>query len=128
MLLIAEKKAFSTTPNLSLELDAFCTNHTLTTADICKEVCDKHICDICDQMGEAILVATHLGLSKADIEAIKYRAGQDMKLMRLYILQEWKTEGLINGTATYQVLLEALLKCKSFNTAYEVCKLLKQGS
>ena len=73
------------------------------------------------------LVANHLGLSEADIQAIQHRSMQDQQLMRMYTLQEWKNKKLIYGTATYRVLLEALLSSGCAQTATQVCELLSRG-
>ena len=75
-------------------------------------------------MVHPILVANHLGLSQADIESIKFGARDSMELMRLYTLQKWKDKGVLDETATYRVLLEALLLSGNEETALEVCKLL----
>ena len=75
-------------------------------------------------MVNPILVANHLGLSQADIESIEFRARDNMKMMRLYTLKEWKDKGVLDETATYRVLLEALLLSGNEKTAFEVCKLL----
>ena len=69
-------------------------------------------------------MAAHLGLTQADIEAIEYRARPDEEVMRLYMLQEWKKKKTLDGTATYQVLLNALIKCKCSDSASLVCRLL----
>ena len=75
-------------------------------------------------MVHPILMANHLGLSQADIESIKFGAGDSMEMMRLYTLQKWRDKGTLDETATYRVLLEALLNSGNEETALEVCKLL----
>ena len=105
----------------STRLKDFCTLHRLTSNDIDKEVSEVHILEIYAQMVNPVLVANHLGLSKADIESIEFRAGKDMEMMRLYTLQAWKEKKILT---TYQVLLEALLNSKNSETALEICKLL----
>ena len=72
------------------------------------------------------LVAKHLGLSRADIQAIQHKSMQDEQLMRLYTLEEWKNKNLIYGTATYRVLLEASLRSGCAETATQVCELLSR--
>ena len=47
-----------------------------------------------------------------------------MEMMRLYTLQKWKDKGTLDETATYRVLLEALLLSGNEGTVLEVCKLL----
>ena len=69
-------------------------------------------------------MAAHLGLTREDVEAIESVARLDEKIMRLYMLQEWKKRSKIEGTATYQVLLKALLKCDCSNSVVKVCELL----
>ena len=108
----------------STRLDGFLTHHRLTSNDINKEVSDEHILEIYAQMVSPVLVANHLGLSHADIESIEFRARDSMEMMRLYTLQKWKDKGTLDETATYRVLLEALLNSGNEETALEVCKLL----
>ena len=110
-------------PSLTM-LEDFCTHHGLTTNDINKEVSEKHILEIYARMINPVLVANHLCLSKADIESIELRARDSMKLMRLYVLQDWKEMGSLDETATYGVLLEALLNSGNSKTALEISKLL----
>ena len=110
-------------PSLTM-LEGFCTHHGLTTNDINKEVSDEHILEIYAQMVNPTLVANHLCLSQADIASIKFRARDSMKLMSLYVLQDWKEKGILDETATYGALLEALLNSGSSKTALEICKLL----
>ena len=97
----------------------------LSSDDIDKEVSAEHILEIYPQMEKWELVAHHLGLSGPDIEAIQHKAKHDIRLMRLYTLQEWKSKGILNGTATYRVLLEALLRSGSSDSAVQVCRLLQ---
>ena len=75
-------------------------------------------------------VAYHLGLKPSDIEAIKTEAlaNGDVTLMRLFALQKWKSVGIIDGTATYRVLLEALIECECSKQALDVCRLLKTAN
>lgn len=73
------------------------------------------------------LVAVHLGLKTADIEAIKHDATHNFELMRLYALKKWQSIGLLTGTATYRVLIEALLKCGGSESAMQLCELLKKN-
>ena len=109
----------------STRLDGFLTYHRLSSNDIDKEVSDEHILEIYAQMVNPVLVANHLGLSQADIKSIEFRAkNSHMKLMTLYILQNWKEKGILYDTATYRVLLAALLSSGNEKTALEVCKLL----
>lgn len=49
----------------------------------------------------------------------------DAALMNLYTLQKWRSAGLINNTATYRKLLEALLESDENELAQEVCDLLR---
>ena len=112
----------------SSELVELCKRYKLSDNDINKEVSDEHIDEIYPQLEKWELVAHHLGLSGPDIEAIEHKAQRDVRLMRLYTLQEWKSKGTLNGTAVYRVLLEALLKSGSSNSAVQVCGLLQQSA
>ena len=70
-------------------------------------------------------MATHLGLTQADVQAIEGRARPDEELMRLYMLQEWRGKERLSGTATYQVLLKALIRVCSpsvLTTVVDMCK------
>ena len=109
----------------SPQLDELCNRFELSDDDIDKEVNDKHIRKIYSQLEKWKRVAAHLDLAQKDVEAIESRARPDEELMRLYMLQEWKTKNKINETATYQVLLEALLECSCSNSAVKVCELLQ---
>ena len=121
----------------SSQLVELCKRFELSTGDLYKEVSDDHILKICPQpekrgsLDSSYLqwlkwrgVATNLGLTQADIQAIESRARPDKRLMRLYVLQEWKKKNKISGAATYRVLLEALIKCDCLESANQVCELL----
>ena len=70
-------------------------------------------------------MSLHLGLEETDIEAIEHKAQRNVELMRLYALKKWKSIFQVDGTATYRVLLKALLKCGCTELALKVCELLK---
>ena len=112
----------------SSQLVELCKRYKLSDEDIDKEVSDEHIDEIYPQLEKWELVAHHLGLSGPDIEAIEHKAQRGVRLMRLYTLQEWKSKGTLDGTAVYRVLLEALLKSGSSNSAVQVCRLLQQST
>ena len=102
-----------------------CKRFELSNDDINKEVSDEHILEIYPQLENWRLVAVHLGLTQADVQAIEGRATLGGEtLMRVYMLQEWKKKKRLDGTATYQVLLEALIKCNCSTSALQVCELL----
>ena len=105
----------------SSQLVELCKKFKLSDEDIDKEVDDDHILEIYPQLKKWRLVAAHL---KVDVEAIETRARGDEELMRLYTLQEWKKEKRLDGSATYQVLLQVLIKCKCSESALRVCELL----
>ena len=108
------------------QLVELCKRFELSSDDIDKEVSDKHILKIYPQLKNWRRVAAHLGLTQADVQAIEGRAKSDEELMRLYMLQEWKTKKRLDGTATYQVLLEILIECGCSESAIQVCELLAQ--
>ena len=105
-----------------------CKRHKINDNGCDKEVGDSHIDEIYPQLEKWKMVAHHLGLSGPDIEAIEHKAQRDVRQMRLYTLQEWKSKGILDGTATYKYLLEALLKSGSSNSAVQVCKLLQKST
>ena len=73
-------------------------------------------------------MAVHLGLTQADVQAIVSQATLGGEtLMRVYMLQEWKKKKRLDGTAVYRVLLEALLKSGSTNSAIQVCRMLQES-
>ena len=120
----------------SVQLDDICKQFDLSTDDIDKEVTDEDILKIYPQLEKWKKVGAHLGLTYVDIIDIEqrakpiqetahldgtYYAKPDEELMRLYMLQEWKGKG--DETATYRVLLKALLKCNCTGSAIQVsCK------
>ena len=109
----------------SSQLVELCKRFELSNDDINKEVSKEHILKIYQQLDKWRLVAAHLGLTKADVQAIVSQAAlEGEELMRLYMLQEWKAKRTLDGSATYQVLLEALTKCSCSESALQVCKLL----
>ena len=110
----------------SSQLVELCKRFELSNDHMDREVSDSHINEIYPQLGKWKLVAHHLGLSGPDLEAIEHKAQGDVRLMRLYTLQEWKSKGVIDGTATYRVLLKALLKSGSSDSAVQVCRLLQR--
>ena len=99
--------------------------YRLTDENIDMEVTDKHILKIYSRLENWKRVAAHLGLTRADIQAIESGARPDEELMRLYMLQEWKSKKRFNGEITYQFLLEALIECNCSESAFQVCELLK---
>ena len=107
------------------QLVELCKNHELSQDDIKREVSEEHILEIYAQLEKWKQVAAHLRLTREDVEAVESRARTDEELMRLYMLQEWKKRNKINKMATYQVLLEALLKCTCSKSAVKLCELLK---
>ena len=84
-----------------------------------------HILEIYSQLVNWKRLAAHLGLKNYDVEAIEYKAGRDVKLMRLYTLEEWKDKGILDGTATYKVLLEALIRSENSEMAIKLRELLR---
>ena len=68
-------------------------------------------------------MGAHLGLTQADIVKIESQAKPDKELMKLYMLQKWKTMRIQErGTPTCQVLLDALLKCGCTASAITICR------
>lgn len=95
---------------------------TLSAKDLGQECSDQHINDIYMELKNWELVANHLGLKSNQIEDIKSNSSAQLK--RLHTLQKWKSNECITGFATYQVLLEALLKSECNELAIRVCHLL----
>ena len=108
----------------SSQLVKLCSRFNLSDDDIKKEVSDDHILQIYPQLEKWKRVAAHLGLTRADIGAIESEARPDEELMRLYMLQKWKEKKTLDGTASYQVLLEALISCTCSKSAVQVCEML----
>ena len=112
----------------SSQLVDLCKRYNLSDEDIDKEVSNEHIGEIYRQLENWEQVAHHLGLSGPDIEAIECKAGRNVELMRLYTLRKWKSKKRLDGTVVYRVLLKALLKSGSLNSAAQVCKLLQKSA
>ena len=108
----------------SPQLVELCERFDFSNTSIEKEVSDKHILKIYPQLEKWKRVAAHLDLTQADVQAIEGGARPDEVLMRLYMLQEWKRKKRLDGTATYQVLLEALIECDCSESAIQVCEQL----
>ena len=108
----------------SPQLVELCKRYKLSNKDIDKEVSDTHIQEVYLQLEKWELVAHHLGLTTSDIEVITGRAFQ-AELKRWHVLQEWKDQKRVDGTATYRFLLEALIKCHCSNSVVQVCELLR---
>ena len=68
-------------------------------------------------------VASHLGLSNAEVEEVQ-RDGTEEKERKRKILEVWKAR--FGFKATYKVLIEALLEIGRADQAQEVCHLLVQ--
>ena len=107
-------------PQSSLLVE-LCKRYQLSSEDIDKEVSDKHILDIYPLLEKWKRVAAHLGLTQADVQAMESHARSDEELMRLYTLQEWKRKKTLDGQATYQVLLNALINSSCSVSAVQVC-------
>ncbi len=109
------------------ELDALLSSNGLTYKDVDGECEDEHILNISLQLEKWELVATRLGLTPAEIEAIKYNNQCNIEMMRLNCLKKWKSKALLSGTATYRVLLQALLALSCNDQAKQACSLLKES-
>ena len=105
------------------KVDALPLSNRLTCKNVNIECSDDHILKISQQLEKWELVATRLGLTAAEIEAIEYN-NRNIEMMRLNCLKKWKSKALLSGTATYQVLLQALLDCGCNDQAKQVCSLL----
>ena len=108
-------------PPHSSQLAKLCKRFQLSSKDIDKKVSDAHILEIYPQLEKWKRVAAHLGLTRADIQAIEGQARPDKKLMRLHMLQEWKMKKRLDGIDTYYVLLNALIECNCSVSAVQVC-------
>ena len=91
-----------------------------------QEISEEDILEIYPQLENWLQVAPLLGLTPPDLEAIKHKAMGDVKLMRMYMLQEWKSRSLLSGQDTYRVLLDALVKSQSTKTVKHVCEMLQR--
>ena len=111
----------------SSQLMELCKRFELSNDTIDKEISDDHILEIYPQLENWRLVAVHLGLTHIDIQAVVSQATlEGESLMRVYMLQEWKRKKRLEGKATYQVLLKALIKCNCSASAIQVCELLSE--
>ena len=101
----------------SPQLVDLCKEFGLVNDDIAKEVSDEHILEIYQLLVEWRQVAVHLGLTQGSIEDVEFAAKPDEELMGLNMLQKWKRHEI----ATYQILLEALIKCELSESAKQLC-------
>ena len=86
-----------------------------------EEVSDEHIKEISTILDSWNLIASHLDLSKGEIEAVdKNRKTEEEK--RLLMLQKWKQALFFK--ATYKKLLEALLTVRRADQAGKVCQMI----
>ena len=108
------------------EVDALLSSNGLMYKDVNRECRDDHILEISQQLEQWELVATRLGLTLAEIGAIKYN-NRSIDMMRYNTLKKWKSKALLSGTATYRVLLQALLALSCNDLANQVCSLLKES-
>ena len=105
------------------EVDALLSSNGLTCTDGNRECRDQHIFEISQQLEQWELVATRLGLTPAERVAIKGN-NPTVEMMRYNTLKKWKSKALLNRTATYRVLLQALLDCGCNDQVKQVCLLL----
>ena len=104
--------------------DTLCARFGLEIGIINNEVTDEHILQIYPQLENWKRLALHLGFTHPNVKAIENEAQLDEKLGRVYLLQKWKEKGKINGTATYQVLIKAMLDAECLDSAEKLCKQL----
>ncbi len=108
------------------KVDAFLSSNGLTYEDGNRECRDEHIFGISLKMENWELVATRLELTRAEIEVIKHD-NPSIVMLRYNSLKKWVSKNLLNGTATYRVLLQALLDCGCNDQADQACSLLKES-
>ena len=98
----------------------------LSDAVLKMEVSEQFILEIYSEVIDWQLVASHLKLTRAEIEAID-KNNQTEVLKRMRMLQEWRGKMLISGEATYGNLIMALVKGRCGDLAHKIRKLLKGG-
>ena len=103
-----------------------CTKFELSDDDVDEEVTDEHILEIYPKILDWRLLAAHLGLTRPEVREIETEARQNEKLLRLYVLQEWKRKGALPETNTYGALIEAMIKADCPDLAQEICTKLGQ--
>lgn len=96
----------------------------LTIAEVDQVCSNEHILEIGLKLEQWERVASYLGMTTADIK--KYTS-RNYKQMGLYALQRWQSAGLLNGTATYRVLLNALFQSEHTGLALRLGQLLKES-
>ena len=85
----------------------------------CSDCALKEFSELCHPWE---LIANHLGLTEAQISAIK-EDNIHTEVRRLKLLQKWKE---CTTNATYKTLIEAFLKCKLTRQAQHICEYLKK--
>lgn len=84
-----------------------------------RECTREHLLEVALLIGDWELLAAHLGLQEKHIEDIK-RKNVSEEVKRKNALLKWKATNAYN--ATYEKLLEALLKIDDAEVACQVCK------
>ena len=87
-----------------------------------ESISDDHLREIAIFLTSWRTVATYLGLSVNNLDAIE-QEGKDEQDKRLKALQIWKSKFAFK--ATYRKLVEALLSVGMADVAEKVCRLLK---
>jgi hypothetical protein len=89
------------------------------------EVSDGDIREFAKFLESWKLVASHLGLSKGEIEAID-RDGESEEEKRLLMLQRWKQALVFK--ATYKEQINALLSVRRADLAVKVCQTVSMAN
>ena len=102
-------------------LDELCVEVGVTLHQLNKPCSSEHINDITLFLDSWQNVASHLGLSNAEVEAAKMNANSEEE-RRQKILATWKSKFAFK--ANYRVLIDALLKIGKADQAEMVCRIL----
>lgn len=109
------------------EIEQLLKEQQLTSDEVDQECTDEFILKIYRDLEKWEQVSLHLGLKSVDIETIN-NDFQSSDLKRHKALDMWKSINLFTGTATYRMLLRALLECGCRELALKVCELIKCNS
>lgn len=99
-------------------LDELCAEVGVTLTQLDKVCTSEHLRDIALFLDSWRNVVPHLGLSSAEVEAVKIDANSEEE-RRQKIFETWKAKFAFK--AKYRVLIEALLKIGRADLAEKVC-------
>ena len=106
---------------MAMTIDELEEQYQISQGFLEEEFTDEHAKGLALLIDSWELLASHLGLSEQQIEAIKVD-NNNQQVRRLKVLNKWKQKYACN--ATYRRLLEVLLSIDRTDLACNVCELV----